>query len=58
MAGTCNTHGGNTKLMQIIIWRPQTKTRDWKSKNGWVNIARMDLTGLGCEGCGLNSAAL
>lgn len=51
-------HGGYTKCIQIIIWRPQTKMPVWKSKNEWENIIWMGLIELGCEGCGLNSAAL
>jgi hypothetical protein len=51
-------HGGNTKCIQIIICRSQTKVPVWKSKDEWENIIRMGLTELGCEGCRLDLAAL
>jgi hypothetical protein len=50
--------GWNMEEIQMIICRPQTKMPVWKSKNEWENIIRMGLTELGCEGCGLNLAAL
>jgi hypothetical protein len=49
MSGTCSTHGGGEKCLQILVGSPEGKRPLGRPRSRWEDNIKMDLRDIGID---------
>jgi hypothetical protein len=50
VGGTCGTHGGGERCLQVLVGRPEGKRPLGRPRSRWEDNIKMDLREIGIDG--------